>query len=507
MNKQDNKLAVSVVATLTAGITLIYTLIMYRTIIFAVAGVSALFLITAFILTQNIIAFVTMKNKSMNVHIKNCIGDISNQLETMNGIQTQLGKATFLYTRQAAQKVTTLENNYTESQEALYKNLAALSSIQNKATKLMIKYDQNNTNKLISSIKDMRNTLSETMINGFDQIQPDNTEVVATLESIVDYLKSQANSGDQALGMQLSNLAHELQNISNSIQRVQIPATGMVQPAPFATMPPVAAQSAATNMTDESSMMEELLNSFPPAAAPEQTEEVPAMEEMLSEEMPMMETSVPEEIPVMEDSVPEEMPIMEEAVPEEIPAMEEEIAQEAPVTPIADKGANDMLNPDEIAALFASADPAPKKVEEPAAEEPEEEEPFKPTFTVVGKSDETTETSVPTLADIPDDPNKQLSPDEIAALFASADPAPKKAPAPEPIPAAPAEDPNKQLSPDEIAALFAAADPAPKKEDEPTVEEKEMDAALASATPAPVSDDPNKQLSPDEIAALFASMG
>lgn len=45
-----------------------------------------------------------------------------------------------------------------------------------------------------------------------------------------------------------------------------------------------------------------------------------------------------------------------------------------------------------------------------------------------------------------DDPNRTMSPDEIAALFASAgnEPAPIEA------------DPNKTLSPDEIAALFAA---------------------------------------------------
>ena len=64
-----------------------------------------------------------------------------------------------------------------------------------------------------------------------------------------------------------------------------------------------------------------------------------------------------------------------------------------------------------------------------------------------------------------------MSPDDIAALFASAnleldsEPAPtapktaiealsKPAPAPEPAPAA--DDPNKKMSPEDIAALFAS---------------------------------------------------
>ena len=74
------------------------------------------------------------------------------------------------------------------------------------------------------------------------------------------------------------------------------------------------------------------------------------------------------------------------------------------------------------------------------------------------------------------------------------------------------DDPNRQLSPDEIAALFAASEPTPKSDEEARIEEQKMDEALAAQAAAaptvtPVSDDPNKQLSPDEIAALFASLG
>ena len=94
---------------------------------------------------------------------------------------------------------------------------------------------------------------------------------------------------------------------------------------------------------------------------------------------------------------------------------------------IEGKSSNDMLSADEIAALFAAADPTPKK-EDPVIED-EKEEPFTPTFTVVGKStDPVAEPEEPakvaTIGDViaSDDPNRQLSADEIAALFAAADP-------------------------------------------------------------------------------------
>lgn len=494
MNKPENKLAFSVLATLTTGIALIYTFIMFHRILFAVVSVSILFLITAYILVQNIVAYITMRNKSMNVQIKNYIDDISQQLETMNGAQSKLGKATYLYTRQAAEKVSTLENNYAESQAALYKNLSTITNTQNKATKLMIKYDLNNTTKLISTIKDMRNHLSETMVQGFDQIQPNNDDVVAVLNDIVSYLKSQPQQMNQGLSIQLNNVAHELQNISTSIQQVQVPAgTPQVQ-----------------TMAD------------PAYAGTEQTEDIPTdhmILEDIAEDIP--EAAVSEDISTIDTLATAETASTEKPVAESIP---EEAVTNTTESPdnlgIEGKSSNDMLSADEIAALFAAADPAPKK-EEPITEETADAEPFTPTFTVVGKSteakeetEELTDNVTPITSTEPaDDPNRQLSADEIAALFAASDPAPKKEePVVDTTPAAPAADnPNRQLSPDEIAALFAASEPAPKSDEEARIEEQKMDEALAAQAAAPtvtpVSDDPNKQLSPDEIAALFASLG
>lgn len=487
MNRQENKLALSVLTTLISGIALIYTLIMYHHIIFAVMGMSLIFLICSYILTQNIIAFNIAKSKDINNQLKDYINDISEQLETMSGTQSQLGKATFLYTKQAAQAVATLENNYIESQEALYRNLSSLSNAQNKATKLMIKYDQSNTTKVISTIKELRNQLSDTMIQGFDQIQPNNAEVISALEDIVDYLKSQPVGPDQTLSLQLNNVAHELQNISNNIQHFQIPVQNVIQTAPTQT-----------TVSTENDIKEATTTS--PSTANSTVSETP--EGLLTNDDI---SALFEEIAVAE-------PLNEELTENNSNTEESTVETNS----ILSEDPNKQLSADEIAALFAAAEPTPKKEADSVIEETTIDEPFTPTFTVVGKSDEyieehkTEETAVATIGDLSDDPNKQLSADEIAALFAAADPAPKKEDKPiqEATVAPITDDPNKQLSADEIAALFAAAEPAPKKDT--SDEEKMMDAAIAKAEPVsvtPVSDDPNKQLSADEIAALFASLG
>ena len=102
--------------------------------------------------------------------------------------------------------------------------------------------------------------------------------------------------------------------------------------------------------------------------------------------------------------------------------------------------------------------------------------------------------SEPSTAPVDSDPNKPMSPDEIAALIAAAEAesAPEPEPATAPVATAPVDsDPNKPMSPDEIAALIAAAEAESAPEPEPT--------------PAPVDSDPNKPMSPDEIAALIAA--
>ena len=129
------------------------------------------------------------------------------------------------------------------------------------------------------------------------------------------------------------------------------------------------------------------------------------------------------------------------------------------------------------------------------------------------------------VADTDDDLEETVEPEPVVVPEPNSAPEPVAAPEPIPEPEPvvvpePESDPNRSLSPDEIAALFAnmgndstseakeepVQEPAPEVIEKPTVAEK-TEAPADSTQPMPDSSDPNKTLSPDEIAALFGNMG
>lgn len=176
--------------------------------------------------------------------------------------------------------------------------------------------------------------------------------------------------------------------------------------------------------------------------------EEPVIEEPIAEE-PLMEEPITEE-PLMEE------PIIEEPIVEE-PIMEEAPAEEVPPMPdLSDP--NKVMTPEEIAALIANTGAEESVAEEPVAEEPIIEEPI---------IEEAPAEEVPPMPDL-SDPNKVMTPEEIAALIANTgveepvaeepvaeEPIMEEAPAEEAPPMPDLSDPNKVMTPDEIAALIA----------------------------------------------------
>lgn len=182
--------------------------------------------------------------------------------------------------------------------------------------------------------------------------------------------------------------------------------------------------------------------------------------------------------------------------------------------------------PAEEPAAGMAVEPEPEVMEEPASEMAVEAEPAP----VVAEAEPEPAPAVPEI-DL-SDPNKAMSADDIAALFAAlgntAEPAAVEKPEPMPeiaketepepaaaeapvIPEVDLSDPNKAMSADDIAALFAALGGA-EEEPEPAPEisvEEEPEPAATEAPVIPEVDlsDPNKAMSPDDIAALFAAMG
>ena len=208
---------------------------------------------------------------------------------------------------------------------------------------------------------------------------------------------------------------------------------------------------------------------------------------------PAME-AIPEPIPVNEPEpvveiphVPEPEPVSEVPhIPEPEPVVEPSPAAEEAVADTTNSDPNRQLSADERAALFASAnagatepesEPAEEVITEPVTEAPHvpEPEPVVEPGPAAGEA----------VADtINSDPNRQLSADEIAALFASANAGATE----------PESEPAEKVITEPVTEAPQAPEPEPVSEPEP------------AKSPVVDLNNTNRNLTPDEIAALFSSM-
>ncbi len=221
-------------------------------------------------------------------------------------------------------------------------------------------------------------------------------------------------------------------------------------------------------------------------------------------EMPKQTTGAPQAAPAME-AIPEPEPVQaneSEQIPEPIPVNEPEPVVEIPhvpepvvePSPAAEKAVADttnsdpnrQLSADEIAALFASANAGATEPEsEPAEEvitEPVTETPHVPEPEPVVEPSPVAEEAVADTTN--SDPNRQLSADEIAALFASANTGATE----------PESEPAEKVIMEPVTEAPQAPEPEPVSEPEPV------------KSPVVDLNNTNRNLTPDEIAALFSSM-
>lgn len=197
------------------------------------------------------------------------------------------------------------------------------------------------------------------------------------------------------------------------------------------------------------------------------------------------ETPVEPEIsPEPEESMepePEISPDLEEnPEPEILPDLEESLEPEI----LPDIPEEEDLKPEEEPPIMAADEIIPPDPEEAIeeAEELVEPDPI-PEEAIVEEADDENlpEEELPPMPDL-SDPNRSMSPDEIAALFANMG------------------NDNNADKVEEPAEETVEPEDIPEPIEEP---EAVKEAPLQPEEPA----DPNKALSPDEIAALFASMG
>ena len=173
-------------------------------------------------------------------------------------------------------------------------------------------------------------------------------------------------------------------------------------------------------------------------------------------EMPKQTTDAPQSASAME-AIPEPEPVQangSEQIPEPIPVNEPEPVVEAP----------HVAEPEPVSEAPQIPEPEPVVEPGPAADEAVAEE---------------------AVADTTNsDPNRQLSADEIAALFASANAGATE----------PESEPAEEVITEPVTEAPQAPEPEPVSEPEP------------AKSPVVDLNNTNRNLTPDEIAALFSSM-
>ena len=232
-------------------------------------------------------------------------------------------------------------------------------------------------------------------------------------------------------------------------------------------------------------------------------------------EMPKQTIDAPQSAPAMEaipepesvqanesEQIPEPIPVNEPEpvvetphIPEPEPVVEPSPVAEEAVADTTNSDPNRQLSADEIAALFASAnagatepesEPAEEVITEPVTEAPHVPEP-EPVVEPSPAAEAVTEPSpaAEAVADTTNsDPNRQLSADEIAALFASANAGATE----------PESEPAEKVITEPVTEAPQAPEPEPVSEPEP------------AKSPVVDLNNTNRNLTPDEIAALFSSM-
>lgn len=297
--------------------------------------------------------------------------------------------------------------------------------------------------EILSACKD---EISSVQKDGKEQEHSQDKEIAAKLQEIIIAMKD--------MELRLNQTIMNSQKVVVSQPQVSVPVATPVEPQP---------------------------------APQNHVEETPAEPEISPEPEESMEPE-PEISPDLEESMepePEISPEPEESMepePEISPEPEESMEPDPEILP--DIPEEESFEPEEEPPVMAADEIIPPDPEESIeeAEELVEPDPIPEDAIVEEANDENLPEEE--LSPMPDlsDPNRAMSPDEIAALFANMGNDDNADKAGEPV--------EETVEPEDI--------PEPIEEPEAVKE-----APLQPEEPA----DPNKALSPDEIAALFASMG
>lgn len=341
--------------------------------------------------------------------------------------------------------------------------------------KVIIKRSHENTDALMNSYEqllDRFDTFQKGM-DGFGTVAGAYKDEILSvckdeISSVQKDGKEQEHSQDKEIAAKLQEIIIAMKDMELRLNQTIMNSQKVVVSQPQVSVPvatPVEPQPAPQNHVEETPVEPEISPEPEESMEPE-PEISPDLEESMEPE--------PEISPEPEESM--------EPEPEISPEPEESMEPDLEILP--DIPEEESFEPEEEPPVMAADEIIPPDPEESIeeAEELVEPDPI-PEDAIVDEADDENlpEEELPPMPDL-SDPNRSMSPDEIAALFANMG------------------NDNNADKVEEPAEETVEPEDIPEPIEEP---EAVKEAPLQPEEPA----DPNKALSPDEIAALFASMG
>ena len=525
MNSLYKRIVTIGMVSITALLAWIYCIAAFPDKPVYIAGISLVLVVSVYALLNALTGLHIEKEKTLQTYITQTADDlVSKTLESNHSEETErLAKATYVQLRKSNTMLSNLSENINANHEQSIMAgktqhdvmSKILTDTVNKATKIVVKYGETNTTNLIHAI--------DTMTEQLDELRQLITESTGTSEDVIDYSHILDNINYQIL--ELKTAVEGIQSVSVSAAKETTFTTNMpvVEDTTVASDVAIEDSSVTSDVAiEDSSVTSDVAVEEPPVANDEFVIEDSATTENTANteatvdmgmsgllDQAAIDALINGSAAADDAEVPVEEPLVDRPVSEDSnkKLSDDEIAAlfaaaAAPKTepePVAEmskteevvspdnniEDANRKLSPEEIAALFAASQDERRALSDDDFKVNEHPEAMDHNLidALLGLDEDETDTKLADVIPFPSANSTEESDNDISEAIAS-----------EPV----SEDPNKKLSDDEIAALFAAAT-APKKEPEPVKEPEPI------ATP--VSEDSNKKLSDDEIAALFASMG
>ena len=347
--------------------------------------------------------------------------------------------------------------------------------------KVIIKRSHENTDALMNSYEqllDRFDTFQKGM-DGFGTVAGAYKDEILSvckdeISSVQKDGKEQEHSQDKEIAAKLQEIIIAMKDMELRLNQTIMNSQKVVVSQPQVSVPvatPVEPQPAPQNHVEETPVEPEI--------SPEPEESMEPEPEISPD---LEENPEPEILPDLEESLEPEISLDPEEDMEPEISLEPEEDMEPEILP--DIPEEEDLKPEEELPIMAADEIIPPDPEEAIeeAEELVEPDPI-PEEAIVDEADDENlpEEELPPMPDL-SDPNRSMSPDEIAALFANMG------------------NDNNADKVEEPAEETVEPEDIPEPIEEP---EAVKEAPLQPEEPA----DPNKALSPDEIAALFASMG